>query len=63
MEVLEDGLLLTDIEVTYRGKFLRLNRGLVDTDSGSTIIQTDLAESISIVAEENDIIYRMISIL
>ncbi|PLR75812.1 hypothetical protein CU633_19020 [Bacillus sp. V3-13] len=56
---IKDGLLLTDIEVTYKGKLLRLNRVLVDTGSGSTIIKTDLAESIGIVAEENDMIYRI----
>lgn len=56
---LDDGLLLTDIEVTYKGKSLLLKRVLVDTGSGSTIIKTDLAESIGIVAEENDRIYRI----
>lgn len=32
---IEDGLLLTDMEVTFRGGLLRLNRVLVDTGSGS----------------------------
>lgn len=36
-----------------------LKRVLVDTSSGSTIVSTDLAESIGIVAEENDMIYRI----
>lgn len=56
---IEDGLLLTDMEVSYKGKLLRLKRVLVDTGSGSTIIKTDLAESIGIIAEENDMIYRI----
>ncbi len=31
----------------------------MDTGSGSTVVSTDLAESIGIVAEENDMIYRI----
>lgn len=57
--IIEDGLLLTDMELTFRGKSLLLKRVLVDTGSGSTIVATDLAESIEIVAEENDMIYRI----
>lgn len=57
--VIEDGLLLTDIEITFRGQSILLKRVLVDTGSGSTIISTDLAESIGIIAEENDMIYRI----
>ena len=56
---IDEGLLLTDMEVTYKGKSLLLKRVLVDTGSGSTIIKTDLAESIDIIAEENDMIYRI----
>lgn len=56
---IDKGLLLTDMEVTYKGKSLLLKRVLVDTGSGSTIIKTDLAESIDIIAEENDMIYRI----
>lgn len=56
---IDDGLLLTDMEITYKGKILLLKRVLVGTGSGSTIIKTDLAESIDIVAEENDMIYRI----
>ena len=56
---IDEGLLLTDMEVTYKGKSLLLKRVLVDTGSGSTIIKTDLAESVDIVAEENDMIYRI----
>ena len=57
--VIEDGLLLTDMVLTYRGQSLLLKRVLVDTGSGSTIVSTDLAESIGILAEENDMIYRI----
>lgn len=56
---IDEGLLLTDMEVTYKGKSLLLKRVLVDTGSGSTIIKMDLAESIGIVAEEDDMIYRI----
>ncbi|MDQ0414052.1 retropepsin-like aspartic protease [Mesobacillus stamsii] len=55
----DNGLLLTDMELTFRGEQLILQRVLVDTGSGSTIISTDLAEKIGIIAEENDIIYRI----
>jgi predicted aspartyl protease len=56
---IDDGLLLTDLEVSYKGKALLLKRVLVDTGSGSTIIKTDLAESIGIVAEEKDMVFRI----
>lgn len=57
--MIEDGLLLTDIVLTFKGQSLFLKRVLVDTGSGSTIVSTDLAETIGIVAEENDMIYRI----
>ncbi len=57
--IIEDGLLLTDMELTYRRQSLGLKRVLVDTGSGGTIISTDLAESIGIIAEEDDMIYRI----
>ncbi|MDT8862119.1 retroviral-like aspartic protease family protein [Alkalihalobacillus sp. MEB130] len=57
--MIEDGLLLTDMELTFNGQLLYLQRVLVDTGSGSTVVSTDLAESIGIVAEENDMIYRI----
>src|SRR5690625_2252424 len=56
---IEDGLLLTDIKLTFRGKSLCLKRVLVDTGSGGTIVSTNLAESIGIIAEEDDMIYRI----
>lgn len=56
---IDEGLLLTDMEVAYKGKSLLLERVLVDTGSGSTIIKMDSAESIGIVVEENDMIYRI----
>ena len=57
--IIDDGLLLTDMELTFRGKSLWIKRVLVDTGSGGTIISTDLAESIGIIAEEDDMIYRI----
>lgn len=41
---------------------MSLHRVLVDTGSGGTIISTDLAESIGIIAEEDDVIYRVTGI-
>ncbi len=57
--IIQDGLLLADMELTFNGQLLHLQRVLVDTGSGSTVVSTDLAESIGIVAEENDMIYRI----
>ncbi|MEQ6378737.1 retropepsin-like aspartic protease [Bacillaceae bacterium S4-13-56] len=48
-----------DMELRFNGQSLHLQRVLVDTGSGSTVVSTDLAESIGIVAEENDMIYRI----
>src|SRR5699024_467589 len=47
------------MELKFKGKSLHLQRVLVDTGSGSTVISTDLAETIGIVAEEKDMIYRI----
>lgn len=57
--MIKDGLLLTDMVLTFRGQSLLLNLVLVDTGSGSTVVSIDMAESIGIVAEENDMIYRI----
>jgi predicted aspartyl protease len=57
--IIEDGLLLTDMELIFKGQSLLLKRVLVDTGSGSTVVSTDLVESIGIVAEEYDMIYRI----
>lgn len=40
--IIDDGLLITDMEITFKRKSLRLKRVLVDTGSDSTIISTDL---------------------
>jgi len=37
--IIEDGLLLTDTELTYRGQSVWVQRVLGDTGSGGTIIQ------------------------
>ncbi|WP_205207713.1 retropepsin-like aspartic protease [Bacillus sp. P14.5] len=57
--MIEDGLLLTEFDLVFKGQLLHLQRVLVDTGSGSTVISTDLAETIGIIAEENDQIYRI----
>lgn len=54
-----DGLLLTDITLHFKGKTLNLNRVLVDTGSGSTVVSASLVEEIGIIPEENDMIYRI----
>lgn len=56
---IKDSLLLVDMELLFNQRSLYLQRVLVDTGSGSTIISTDLAESIGMIAEENDMIYRI----
>lgn len=56
---IDSGLLLTNMEVLFKGKALHLKRVLVDTGSGSTVVSADLAETIGIVAEENDEIFRI----
>lgn len=57
--VIDNGLLLTDMKLIFHGRSLNLKRVLVDTGSGGTIVSTDLAETIGLVAEENDMIYRI----
>lgn len=57
--VIENGLLLTDMTIKFNQKSLLLNRVLVDTGSGSTVISSDLAATIGIVPEINDTIYRI----
>lgn len=57
--MIDHGLLLTEMELTFNGRMLHLQRVLVDTGSGGTIVSTDLAETIGLVAEENDMIYRI----
>lgn len=59
---IDEGLLLTDMEIQYRGKNLHLTRVLIDTGSSSSIISTDIAESIGIFPEANDPIYRICGI-
>lgn len=56
---IDKGLLITDMEIWFKGQTVLLKRVLVDTGSASTIISCDLAESIGIVAEENDPIYKV----
>lgn len=56
---IDQELLLTDMKLIFNGRLLHLQRVLVDTGSGSTVISTDLAETIGVIAEENDMIYRI----
>lgn len=56
---IENGLLLTDMELVYRGKKLKLNKVLVDTGSGGTILSSDLVETVGLIGEAGDTIYRI----
>lgn len=56
---IENGLLLTDMELVYRRKKLKLNKVLVDTDSGGTILSLDLVETVGLIGEAGDTIYRI----
>lgn len=56
---IEDGLLLCSIRMKHNGEILHLERVLVDTGSGGTIISSDKAASVNIVPEANDNIYRV----
>lgn len=57
--IIENGLLLTDMKIEFNRQSLLLNRVLVDTGSGSTVISSDLAATIGIVPKINDTIYRI----
>ncbi|TCP19141.1 aspartyl protease [Scopulibacillus darangshiensis] len=57
--VIDNGLLLTDMKLVFNRRMLGLQRVLVDTGSGSTIVSIDLAEEIGVIAEENNMIYRI----
>lgn len=60
--IIDEGLLLTDMEIQYRGRNLHLTRVLIDTGSSSSIISSEIAESIGILPEANDPIYRVCGI-
>jgi hypothetical protein len=57
--VIENGLLLTDMELVYNDKPLKLSRVLVDTGSGGTIISSNLVETVGLVGEKGDTHYRI----
>ncbi|RHW38373.1 hypothetical protein D1B33_05685 [Lysinibacillus yapensis] len=57
--VIDEGLLLTDMEICYKGNNLHLNRVLIDTGSMSTVVAAVKAEKIGIMPEDKDIIYRI----
>lgn len=56
---IDRGLLLTDMEIHYKGKYLHLTRVLIDTGSSSSIISSDIAENIGIYPEAMDPVYRI----
>lgn len=50
------GLPFVEIEVTFRGKKLSLNKVLLDTGSAGTILNANVVEDIGVVPEKNDIV-------
>ena len=59
---IDEGLLLTDMEIQYKGRNLHLTRVLIDTGSSSSIISSDMAEAIGIFPEAEDPVYRLCGI-
>lgn len=57
--IIDQGLLITDMELCFKGQAVLLKRVLVDTGSASTIVSCDLAQLIGIEAEDNDQIYTI----
>ena len=57
--IIDEGLLLTDMEIRYKGNNLLLTRVLIDTGSSNSIISSEIAETIGIVPESNDPVYRV----
>ncbi|KGR77457.1 retroviral-like aspartic protease family protein [Ureibacillus sinduriensis] len=57
--MIDEGLLLTDMEIQYKGRTTHLTRVLIDTGSSCSIISSDIAEEIGIYPEANDRIYRI----
>ena len=57
--IIDEGLLLTDMEIRYKGNKLHLTRVLIDTGSSNSIISSEVAEIIGIVPEANDPVYRV----
>lgn len=50
------GLPFVDLEVTFRGNKLRLDKVLLDTGSAGTIFNANVVEKIGVVPEKNDIV-------
>ncbi|QQK80830.1 retropepsin-like domain-containing protein [Salicibibacter cibi] len=50
------GLPFVELEVTFRGKTLRLDNVLLDTGSAGTIFNANVVENIGVVPEKNDIV-------
>lgn len=56
---IDEGLLLTDMEIQYKGKRFHLNRVLIDTGSFCSIISSDIAGALGITPEADDVIHRV----
>lgn len=50
------GLPFVELEVTFRGKKLRLDNVLLDTGSAGTIFNANVVEKIDVVPKKNDIV-------
>lgn len=54
--ILRDGLIYTDVMLTYKNKSVVINNALIDTGSSSTVISIDTALEIGLKPEPTDII-------
>ena len=50
------GLPFVELDVTFRGKKLRLDNVLLDTGSAGTVFNANVLEKIDVVPEENDVV-------
>ncbi len=53
---------MTDMELSFNGHAVVLKRVLVDTGSATTIVSSDVAESLGIVAESSDLVHTIVGV-
>lgn len=53
---IQHGLPFVQIEVTFRGKELILDKVLLDTGSAGTIFNADVVRAIGVIPESNDVV-------
>ena len=57
--LLKDSLPFVTLSVTYRGKTVEIPDVLIDTGSGSTILASDIVQTIGIAPSPEDILYAI----